>query len=95
MGIGQNCNNYIHAVWGRNQPAALSFARLQELSADTAVAEGDLTRKLGTLRYLAGLKAQRTRALGAAPPGADAPAPFLSGRGAFHLNFVKLFWVTL
>lgn len=67
----------------------LSSARLQELSADRAVAEGDLTRKLGTLRYLAGLKAQRTQALGAGPPGAVAPAPFLSGRGAFHLDVVK------
>ncbi len=45
--------------------------------------EADLTRKLGTLRYLKGLQAARRRAVAAAQPGAAAPPPFVYSKGAF------------
>lgn len=57
--------------------------RAQELSAERVMVEADLTRKLGTLRYLKGLQAARRRAVAAAQPGAAAPPPFVYSKGAF------------
>lgn len=65
---------------------------LQELSSDKAVAESDLARKLGTLRYLTGLKTQRARAVRSSPPGAKAPPPFLTGKGE-HLWVNKTIFI--
>ena len=52
----------------------------QELSADKAVAEAELQRTLGTLRYLKGLQAARARAVAAQGPSPS--TPLLSGPGA-------------
>lgn len=54
---------------------------LQELSAERAIGDADLGRKLGTLRYLKGLQAARQRALAAATPDAASPPPFVYSKG--------------
>ena len=53
----------------------------QELSADKAVAEAELDRTLGTLRYLKSLQAARARAVAVHGPAPE--TALLAGQGAF------------
>ena len=65
---------------------------VQELSAERAVGDADLGRKLGTLRYLKGLQAARRRALAAATPGAPQPPPFTYSKGQQHSVYRQPCW---
>jgi len=51
---------------GALAPAALTGHAAQELTTERIVAEADLKKQLGTLRYLQGLKAARQRVAAAA-----------------------------